>query len=157
MKLTYNQYQSIIDYFELEPRFFTWCISNGKILSKLDKLEVFTKEYIKEYMYGLYYEERLLALMKFTGLGYEEAYTTIDTNYFVSDDTGADKEAEEYANNYLNDIVLLELPSQYRNYFDEEEWIRDYLTEGRGTILATHDGEENYETINNTTYYIYKQ
>ena len=157
MKLTYNQYQSIIDYFELEPQFFTWCINNGKDLDKLDKLKIFTIEYIKEYMYELYYEERLLALMKFTGLGYKEAYNIIDTDYFVGDDRNADNEAKEYANNYLDNIVLPEIPEYHHNYFNDSEWIDDYLAEGRGPILATYDGQENYETINDTIYYIYKQ
>ena len=49
-----------------------------------------------------------------------------------------------------------EIPTHLRQYFDREEYISDNFDD-RGSELSSYDGCENEETINGTTYYIYKQ
>jgi len=42
------------------------------------------------------------------------------------------------------------------NYFDEDAWKYDAKMDGRGHSLASYDGNENEETVNDETYYIYR-
>ena len=155
MQLDYDQYQSIIDYFELTPQFFTWRINNGVGLDYEDKLELFTVEYIKESMYDNYPNEHVLALMKFNTLTYDKAYTAMGSDYFVGTEDESNREAEEYANYYLDEILSSEIPEEYHQYFDTQGFIDDYLYNDNAEIISSYDGKEYEEVINNTTYYIY--
>lgn len=102
-------------------------------------------------------EERILALMEFTNENYDEAEKCIDNSYLVLLDNEADDRYEEYLDSYIEDCILPDLNDSYRLYFDEEAWKKDARVEGsRGNSLATYDGEEHEETINGTTYYIYR-
>lgn len=57
---------------------------------------------------------------------------------------------------YIQECILPELPKAYMNYFDEDAWKYDAKMDGRGHSLASYDGNENEETVNDETYYIYK-
>lgn len=76
--------------------------------------------------------------------------------WMVLTDEEADEKWEESLDSYIEDCILSELPEAYRFYFDDEKWKRDAKHDGRGHSLAGYDGEENEETINGTTYYIYR-
>ena len=73
----------------------------------------------------------------------------------VLTDSEADKRVDEYLDNYLDDCC--EIPEWIRPYFNEEDWKRDVLRfDGRGSQLASYDGNEDMEEIEGTDYYIYR-
>ena len=74
--------------------------------------------------------------------------------YLVLTDEEADEEEDRQLNNYIDEC--LEIPDNIRPYFDEEAWKRDARMDGRGHIISTYDGCEYEETVEGTTYYIYR-
>lgn len=101
-------------------------------------------------------EERILALMEHTGDNWWDCEKHIEKSaYLVLTDAEADEKTEEYLENYLEDIILPELNPTAQQYFDKEEWIEDNNSD-RGSCLSYADGHEYCETINKTTYYIYR-
>lgn len=79
-----------------------------------------------------------------------------DGEYLVVTDDEANKLWDESLENYLNDCVYPELPDNMSSYFDDEKWKRDARMDGRAHALSSYDGNEEEETINGTTYYIYR-
>ena len=77
-------------------------------------------------------------------------------DYLVLTDSEADKKWEEALDSYLEECVYDTIPDWIKGYFDEEAWKRDARMDGRGHSLATYDGHEHYETIENEEFYIYK-
>jgi len=71
-------------------------------------------------------------------------------------DEEAEEEWENNLDNYIEECVLPELPKQYRYYFDEDSFKRDCKYDGRGHSLASYDGRENEEIVENIYYYIYR-
>lgn len=64
--------------------------------------------------------------------------------FTVLDDYEADQAAEEYLDNYIDECVLCDLEGVAAHYFDRESFKRDaLLSDGRGHILASYDGNEN--------------
>lgn len=80
-----------------------------------------------------------------------------NNDYLVLTDDEANEKWEEALDSYLEECVYPELPSNMQNYFDDEAWKRDARYDGRGHSLSMYDGHENEETVNDTTYYIYRQ
>lgn len=109
------------------------------------------------------------ALIQFLNLDKEEAekvtVSTYNENIFeyyneeyeVLTDEEADQRWEEELDSYIEDCILPELPERMRFYFDDERWKRDARFDGRGHSIARFDGEENEETIDGETFYIYRQ
>jgi len=79
--------------------------------------------------------------------------------YMVLDDDDADAAQDEYLNDYINEFVLPEIPEAYQDYFDEDRFIEDAKTDGRGHALNRYDGSEHSETDPDTgvEYFIYQQ
>lgn len=77
--------------------------------------------------------------------------------YLVVTDDEADDLWEESLDNYLEDCIYPELPGNLKNYFDDEAWKSDARFDGRGHSLSGYDGEENKETVDEETFYIYRQ
>jgi predicted nuclease of restriction endonuclease-like RecB superfamily len=112
----------------------------------------------------------------------EEAQDLIDSgDYYVLTDDEADEQCKEliletvwafrpeFLSWHMNDIdVEIIKAIQEKAYEDANEpltrliedvdhFVDDAVrADGRGHFIATYDGHENYETINGTTYYIYK-
>lgn len=109
------------------------------------------------------------ALIKFLNLTEEQAedlkvspyndnlFEYCNEEYEVLTDEEANERWDEELDNYLEEYIYAELPEDVRCYFDYEEWKRDERFEGRGHSLAHYDGEENTETIDGETFYIYRQ
>jgi hypothetical protein len=76
--------------------------------------------------------------------------------YMVLTDDEADEKWDEYLDNYIDECILPEIPETYQCYFDDEKWKRDARIDGRGHCLASYDGHENEETVEGTTFYIYR-
>lgn len=77
--------------------------------------------------------------------------------YHVLTDSEADDKEDEELDDYLEQCVYPELPENLRSYFDDEAWKEDARMDGRGHIISRYDGYEHEETVNGTTYYIYRQ
>ena len=77
--------------------------------------------------------------------------------YLVVDDSRADELWDEDLENYIEDCILGELPSNLRSYFDNEAWKRDARVDGRAHSLASYDGDELSEDVGETTWYIYRR
>lgn len=88
---------------------------------------------------------------------YDTTYSYYNQEYDVMTDEEADDAWEEELDNYIDEIIMPELPDTYQNYFDEEAWKRDARYDGRGHSISRYDGEEYEEEVNGTTYYIYRQ
>lgn len=75
--------------------------------------------------------------------------------WLVLTDSEADDAYERQLDNYINEC--LEIPDHIRNYFDEEKWKHDARIDGsRGQSLSSYDGDENYESTNEGTFYIFR-
>ena len=77
--------------------------------------------------------------------------------YLVVTDDEANDLWEESLDNYLEDCIYPELQGNLKNYFDDEAWKSDARYDGRGHSLSGYDGEENEETVDEETLYIYRQ
>jgi len=82
-------------------------------------------------------------------------YSVAGREYFVLTDYEADKAWDEDLENYIDDC--LEIPEGMENYFDREAWKRDARMDGRGHCIGRYDGIEYTQTVNNTTYFLYRQ
>lgn len=87
-----------------------------------------------------------------------EEYDTNNYNndYLVLTDSEANDKWEESLNNYLEECIYPELTGTLANYFDDEKWKRDARYDGRGYSLSSYDGNEHEESVNETTYYIFR-
>ena len=89
----------------------------------------------------------------------ENAWGELDyygETYLVLTDSEADDIEDERLNQYIEECIMPEIPERLQNYFDEEAWKRDARMDGRGHIISTYDGCEYEETVEGTTYYIYR-
>lgn len=76
--------------------------------------------------------------------------------YYVLTDDEADDMVDRRLDDYLEELVYPEIPEHLRGYFDDEAWKEDAKTDGRGHTLSSYDGYEYEETVNDTTYFIYR-
>lgn len=80
----------------------------------------------------------------------EMSYGSAD--YLVLDKDEAEERWNQSLEDYIDELILPEIPETYRNYFDVEAWKRDARLDGRGHALASYDSEENYSR----GYFIYR-
>jgi len=76
--------------------------------------------------------------------------------YLVLTDDEADTEWDRSLDNYIDEVIMSEIPEMYQMYFDDERWKDDARVDGRGHSLNGYDGSEEVETVNGTDYYIYR-
>ena len=76
--------------------------------------------------------------------------------YYVLTDDEADDMVDRRLDDYLEELVYPEIPEHLRGYFDDEAWKEDAKTDGRGHAISRYDGNEYEETVNGTTYFIYR-
>lgn len=77
--------------------------------------------------------------------------------YLVCTDEEADDLHDDELENYLDEIILVNLPAVAQKYFDREHWKGDAAIDGRGNSLNRYDGNEIERKINGTWYYLYRQ
>ena len=87
---------------------------------------------------------------------YDNCYSYYREEYLVLTDDEADDMEDNNLDNYINECIMPEIPEHLQNYFDEVAWKRDARMDGRGHIISTYDGCEYEETVDGTTYYIYR-
>ena len=88
---------------------------------------------------------------------YDNNFSYHREEYTVVTDEEADALCEQELDNYIEEIIMPELPNHLQNYFDEDSWKSDARMDGRGHFLAWYDGCEYDETVNGVTYYIYRR
>lgn len=98
-------------------------------------------------------KDRLISIHE--GYG-EYTYEYCGEEYIVATDEEADEIEDEKLDDYLEECIYPELPENLRFYFDDDAWKRDARMDGRGHIISTYDGDENYVYVNGTAYYIYR-
>ena len=106
---------------------------------------------------------RAIALAKFLDLEPEDLSSLTDNGdnsfsygsqeYLVVDDDEADEAWEKSIENYIDDVVMGEIPKCYQNYFDSDAFMSDCKQDGRGHELSTYDGDED----ESEGYYIYRR
>lgn len=125
---------------------------NGELLDGLDNLS----------------NEKIIALGIFLELKPLEAndeiaeeggdmFTYGNQEYVIATDSEADQIERDYIESLIENI-LYEIKRDYPNivkYIDEESMMDDY-SENRGRNIASYDGYENEEKVNDTYYYIYR-
>ena len=87
---------------------------------------------------------------------YDNTFSYGNGEYLVLTDEEADEEEDAQLDNYLEECIYPDLPENVRYYFDDDAWKRDARMDGRGHIISHYDGCEYEETVNGTTYYIYR-
>ena len=103
-------------------------------------------------------EYQYLALAIYKDIYYSEAVDLIDSEeYWVLTDDEADDEAELAAQYYLED-ALSQIPHNLQQYFDDDKYISDCISDGRGYLLDTYNGSEDSITLDNgSVFYIYRR
>ena len=103
-------------------------------------------------------EDNYLALAIYQDIYYSEAVNLIDSeDYWVLTDEEADEKAELEAQ-YLLENALSEVPDYLHRYFDEDQYIKDQVSNDRGWLLDTYDGSEDSITLDNdSVFYIYRR
>ena len=103
-------------------------------------------------------EDQYLALTIYNDIYYSEAVDLIDSeDYWVLTDDEADEKAELEAQYYAEEAQQ-EIPPHLQRYFDEDEYIKDVISNGRGQLLASYNGYEDSITLDNgSVFYIYRR
>ena len=149
------QIQSIIDYKDIGQEFFLFQMEDCD--ESMDEDSRLLSFYENVILYDVNEdEEKILALMEHTGDEYSECETCISLdNYRVYTDREANDALDEALDEYCEEHILSQIPDYLQQYFDDEEWKSDNSSD-RGHYLGQSDGDEHEETINGSTYYIYK-
>ena len=103
-------------------------------------------------------EDRYLALAIYNDIYYSEAVDLVDSEYYwVLTDDEADEKAELEAQ-YSLENALSEVPDHLHRCFDIDKYIDDYISNGRGVLLAPFNGSEDSITLDNgSVLYIYRR
>lgn len=143
--LTEAQIQDLIDNSDrYSKEYFTWRMNPDNI-----NIEDFFEDHILNDL-----DERIIAICMEDDVTYAEAEDALDSTWEVYDDYDADSIAREYAQNRLEE-ELYYLPKHLRDYFDDDAYIDDAI-EDRAGLLGPIDGTEYSQSVNGTTYYLYK-
>jgi hypothetical protein len=76
--------------------------------------------------------------------------------YYVLTNSEADYVFDVEFKYYLEEVIYPYIPKYLHNYFDEYQYKKDLLLDGRGFIIAKYDGKENDVFINNRVFFIYR-
>lgn len=77
--------------------------------------------------------------------------------YIVLTDEEADQMTKDYAQNYIDDCILPEVPEYIHKYLDTEKMLDEFGdTSERGSALASYDGNESEIKTDAGTFYIYR-
>ena len=103
-------------------------------------------------------DDRYLALTIYNDIYYSEAVDLIDSEeYWVLTDDEADEKAELEALYYLEE-ALSQVPEHLHRYFDDDKYLSNCISDGRGQLLNHYDGSEDSITLDNgSVFYIYRR
>ena len=110
----------------------------------------FYVEFIRDHL-----EDRYLALTIYNDIYYSEAVDLIDSEYYwVLTDDEADEKAELEAQ-YSLENALSQVPEHLQQYFDDDKYISNCISDGRGYLLDT--SEDSITLDNGSVFYIYRR
>lgn len=69
--------------------------------------------------------------------------STNGQSLLVLTDDEADEAYEKYLQNYIDEVILTDIPEKYHYYFNSEKFINDAKIESGREELAEYDGYEN--------------
>lgn len=141
----------ILNYIEVDDKLsHEWFIYQG---SEDGTIFDFYAEFIRDNL-----DDKYLALAINNDIYYSEAVDLIDSEeYWVLTDDEADEKAKLEAYYYLED-ALSQVPDHLHNYFDDDKYISDYISDGRGYLLGIYNGSEDSITLDNgSVFYIYRR
>ena len=103
-------------------------------------------------------EDQYLALAINNDIYYSEAVDLVDSEeYLVLTDDEADEKAELEAQYYLEE-ALSQVPEHLHRYFDDDKYISNCISDGRGYLLGTYNGSEDSITLDNgSVFYVYRR
>ena len=94
-----------------------------------------------------------------TGREFWEAGTVIEegnAEYAVVPTKSLDRCFENYMDNYIDEVVMPEIPKAYQFYFDNAKFANDCrISDGYGT-MASYDGNENEIHVGDQMYHIFR-
>ena len=143
--------EQILNYIENDDKLsHEWFIYQG---SEDGTIFDFYAEFIRDDL-----EDQYLALAIYNDIYYSEAVNLVDSEeYWVLTDDEADEKAELEAQ-YRVEEALQEIPHHLQRYFDEDRYISDYISDGRGYLLNIYNGSEDSITLDNgSVFYIYRR
>lgn len=153
--MTQEQYESIIEEFDLSAEYFVWKISNcDESMDEEQRLKQFYESEVEPSIDNESEEAKVIAIMQHTDQTYSDAYFDLDRSFKVLTDSEADGLLDDRLDDYLNDHILSQIPTELRIYFDSEGWKYDNNSD-RGSWLNYVNGSEYDETVNGVTYYLY--
>ncbi len=143
-----NQIQDIIDTNDDYSRqYFVW-----KMDPDNSSLEQFYLDALESEL-----DEKVIALMQHTNDYYSNCKIFINKfDWLVLTEEEADDKIEEYAQDYLADLLYGQ-SEIIKRYFNRQAFLDDYMAEDRAAILASYDGYEYTEYVNKICYYLYKR
>lgn len=141
------QIQDLIDTNEeINKQYFVWQMQS----KPTDSLT----EFLSTIMDKL--DHKVVALMTNLDTTYDDAESDIiNESYLVLTDDEADAKATERAKERLAD-AMYDVAEYLLAYFDTDKYLSEQL-EDRGALLDMWSGDEDYETVEGETYYIYRQ
>jgi len=143
--LTEDQIQNLIDESEdYSKAYFVWQMDEDNS----DIEEFFTETILPDL------DEYVLAICLEDDCFYSDAEDALNSIWRVLTNDEADELAREYAQ-YRLEEELYHVPKHLHDYFNEDAYIEDAIEE-RGYLLNYVDGEEYSQTVNGTTYYLYR-
>lgn len=141
----------ILNYIEDDDKLLhEWFIYQG---SEDGTIFDFYAEFIRDDL-----EDRYLALTINNDIYYSEAVDLVDSEeYWVLTDDEADEKAELEAHYFLEN-ALDQIPFNLQQYFNDSQYISDYISDGRGQLLNHYNGSEDSITLDNgSVFYIYRR
>lgn len=141
----------ILNYIEDDDKLsHEWFIYQG---SEDGTIFDFYAEFIRDNL-----DDQYLALTIYNDIYYSEAVDLIDSEeYWVLTDDEADEKAELEVQYHLED-ALDQIPFNLQQYFDDDKYISDYISDGRGYLLNIYNGSEDSITLDNgSVFYIYRR
>ncbi len=87
---------------------------------------------------------------------YDNTFSCNGEEFMVLTDEESDDMWDEQMDNYIDDCILDQMPTNLRSYFDYERFKKDESYSGRGALLSGYDGIENEVEVNGDDYYIYR-
>ena len=64
---------------------------------------------------------------------------------------------DESLQNYVDDVILPEIPEHYHDFFNKEGWKDHAKSDGVGHCLNFYDGHHHEIEVYNTTYHLFRQ
>lgn len=96
---------------------------------------------------------KIITLMMHT----EETYNDLSIDdYKIYDTYERDDALKEYAENYLYEIILPDIPHHLQYYFDEESWKEDFIEDTSAADALSCGGYEYEIQLFDEIYYIYR-